>query len=249
MSVPVDESRVALITGAGSGIGRATALALADTGFRIAIADRDMTGAETTRAMITERGGTAATFEVDVLDEASVAAMVAGVISTFGRLDAAVNNAGIGGPRKLLHELGAEDWDLVTGINLRGTFLCMKYEVPHMLERGDASIVNIASELGVVGSASMSAYVASKHGVVGLSRAAALDYGGKIRVNAVCPGAVHTPMVVDLGYDTVAMAANYPIGRLGQPEEIASAVVWLCSPGASFATGGTFVIDGGSSIT
>lgn len=241
--------RVALVTGASSGIGRATALAFAEAGYRVALADHDRPGLEATREQIVGKGGIAASFEVDVSEEASVIAMVEGVIATFGRLDAAHNNAGIGGPRDKVHELSVEDWDRVNDVNLRGVFLCMKYQIPHLLLQEGAAIVNTASELGVVANPAMSSYVASKHGVIGLTKGAALDYGGKIRINAVCPGVVQTPIIEGLNYDVEAVSATYPVGRIGQPEEIASAVVWLCSPGASFTTGAAFVIDGGHSIT
>ena len=246
------EGKVALVTGGASGIGRATALTFAKEGAKLVIADMNEDGGHQTVHMITENGGEATFVRGDVSSATEVAAMITKAVETYGRLDCAHNNAGIGSrPRVLLHELLEENWDRVIGINLKGVWLCMKYEISQMLKQGGGTIVNTASIMGLVGSWSRSgAYNASKHGVVGLTKTAALEYATSgIRVNCVCPGYIRTPLLENLLTSQPEMeapiVARHPIGRMGRPEEIAEAVVWLCSDAASFVTGHTMTVDGG----
>jgi NAD(P)-dependent dehydrogenase (short-subunit alcohol dehydrogenase family) len=242
--------RVALITGASAGMGRAAALAFARASARVAVADVNAPEGEETARLIANAGGHAFFVRTDVANAAAVAAAVAATIATFGRLDFAFNNAGINEEYGPLTDCTEEQWDRILSVNLKGVFLCMREEIPEMLRVGGGAIVNNASIVGLSGSRGTPAYVASKHGVVGLTRAAARDYGTSgIRVNAVCPGAIHTPMYVrregtDPAHDAQIAAAN-PLNRLGQPEEVASAVLWLCSAAAAFVTGHTLVVDGG----
>ena len=244
------KDKVALVTGGGSGIGRATSLAFAREGARVAVADVVLGGAEETARMIEGIGGNAAVFEVDVTKAEDVASLINRVVQTFGRLDCAFNNAGIGGEVAMTAEYPEEDWDRVIDVNLKGVWLCMKYEIPVMEKQGSGAIVNTASIYGLAGSAGYIAYNAAKHGVVGITRTAALEYAlAGIRVNAVCPGYIRTPMTLpgiaanpELGR---RMVSQTPMGRLGEPEEIAGAVVWLCSAAASFVTGHTMTPDGG----
>ncbi len=242
------EGKVALATGSASGIGRATALAFAEQGARVALADIDSDGGHQTLRLIRQKGGEAVFVRADVTRAHEVEALIDEVARTFGGLDYAFNNAGIVGTPSSTVECTEENWDQVIAVNLKGVFLCMKSEIPLMLKRGHGAIVNMSSIAGLVGIRRNIAYVASKHGVVGLTRAAALEYAqAGIRINAVCPGFVRTPI---LKLDTnPAMERHYlaaePMGRLGRPEEIAVAVVWLCSDSASFVTGHTFSVDGG----
>jgi NAD(P)-dependent dehydrogenase (short-subunit alcohol dehydrogenase family) len=241
-------AKTALITGAASGIGRATALAFAQQGARIALADINPEGGHETLDMIRQKGGEGIFIPTDVSRAADVAAMVEDTLSTFGRLDYAFNNAGIVGMPSTTVECTEENWSRVLGVDLKGIFLCMKHEIPVMLNQGYGSIVNSASVVGLIGIRRNISYVASKHGVVGLTRAAALEYAQSgIRINAVCPGYVRTPILL---LETMPeMERHYlaaePVGRLGRPEEIATAVVWLCSDAASFVTGHTLSVDGG----
>jgi NAD(P)-dependent dehydrogenase (short-subunit alcohol dehydrogenase family) len=246
------DGKVALVTGGASGIGRATALALAREGAKLIIADRNDEGGRQTVHIITEQGGDATFVQVDVTQARQVEAMISTTVATYGRLDCAHNNAGVGArPRALLHELTEESWDRVLSINLKGVWLCMKYEIIQMLKQGGGAIVNTASIMGLVGSWSRSgAYNASKHGVVGLTKTAALEYAtAGIRVNAVCPGYIRTPLIEEALTSNPEMeaqiVARHPVGRMGRPEEIAEAVVWLCSDAASFVTGHTMTVDGG----
>jgi NAD(P)-dependent dehydrogenase (short-subunit alcohol dehydrogenase family) len=244
------EGKVMLVTGGGSGIGRATALKLAQEGATVMIADYVQEGGERTVKMIKDSGGTASFIQADVSLAAQVEAMVAKTVQTYGRLDGAFNNAGIEGRMATTVETSEENFDRTIAINLKGVWLCMKYEIPQMLRQGGGSIVNTASVAGLVGSERLPAYNASKHGVVGLTRTAALEYATKnIRVNCVCPGAIRTPMterIIDSGgmSEQEAIAAE-PVGRWGKPEEIAQGVVWLLSDSASFVTGHPMTIDGG----
>ena len=243
--------KVALVTGGSSGIGRATALAFARDGVKVAVADLNIVGGQETVSLITGAGGEACFIEADMGEAASVAAMVKKTVETYGRLDYAHNNAGIEGVLKRTAEQTEEDWAPVIQINLTGVWLCMKYEVPHMLQQGGGAIVNTASGAGLIGVKRMAAYVASKHGVVGLTKTAALEYAKSgIRVNAVCPGVIKTAMVDRVSGNRPdvldKMIAAEPIGRSGQPEEIAEAVVWLCSDAASFVTGHAMAVDGGA---
>jgi NAD(P)-dependent dehydrogenase (short-subunit alcohol dehydrogenase family) len=244
--------KVALVTGGASGIGRATALIFAREGATLVIADMHEEGGQQTVHMIRENGGDATFVQVDVSRAIEVEAMVSATVETYGRLDCAHNNAGIGSrPRVRLHELSEEGWDQVMSINLKGVWLCMKYEILQMLQQGNGAIVNTASIMGLVGSWSRSgAYNASKHGVVGLTKTAALEYAtAGLRVNAVCPGYIRTPLIAEALTSDPEMEAQiiarHPVGRMGRPEEIAEAVVWLCSDAASFVTGHTMTVDGG----
>jgi NAD(P)-dependent dehydrogenase (short-subunit alcohol dehydrogenase family) len=245
--------KVALVTGAASGIGAASALAFAEAGARVAACDRDLAGAEATAKLIGDSGGEACAVAVDVTDGAQVAAMVEEVVARFGRLDCAHNNAGITGASALTADYDTAQWDLVLAVNLTGVFHCLQHELAAMLRTGGGAIVNTASFSGLVAVPRIPAYVASKHGVVGLTRAAAVEYGRKgIRVNAVCPGSTRTPMVDGFsGGDArveEAMAAASPMRRLAEPEEIARTVVWLCSNEASFVNGHALAVDGGAVI-
>jgi NAD(P)-dependent dehydrogenase (short-subunit alcohol dehydrogenase family) len=244
------EGKVMLVTGGGSGIGRATALKLAQEGATVMIVDYVQEGGERTVKMIKDSGGTASFIQADVSLAAQVEAMVAKTVQTYGRIDGAFNNAGIEGRMATTVETSEENFDHTIAINLKGVWLCMKYEIPQMLRQGGGSIVNTASVAGLVGIERLPAYNASKHGVVGLTRTAALEYATKnIRVNCVCPGAIRTPMterIIDSGgmSEQEAIAAE-PVGRWGKPEEIAQGVVWLLSDSASFVTGHPMTIDGG----
>ena len=244
------DGKVALITGAGSGIGRASALAFAREGAKVAVADIVVEGGEETVRMVKEAGGEAFFIKVDVSNAAEVEAMVNAVVDTYGRIDCAYNNAGIEGRLASTDEYPEDVFDKVIDINLTGVWLCMKYELPHMLKQGSGAIVNTASGAGLIGVAGMSAYVASKHGVVGLTKTAALEYAKSgIRVNSVCPGLIQTPMVERITADQPqlgeALVAAEPVGRTGKPEEIAESVVWLSSDAASFVTGHAMSVDGG----
>ena len=249
--------KVAFVTGAGGGIGRATALAFAREGASVVVADVLEQGNQETARMIETAGGRALTVTCDVRRAEDVKAALDRTIDTFGRLDAAFNNAGIEQKPTAAADVTEEEWDRIISIDLRGVFLCMKYEIPLMLKQGGGAIVNTASGAGVKGFPDQAAYVAAKHGVVGLSKAAALDYAGSnIRVNAVCPGIVDTPMMDRFGGGTpegkeralANASAQQPIGRAGKPEEIAAAVLWLCSDAASFVVGTVLVADGGQTV-
>ncbi len=242
--------KVALVTGGSSGIGREVATILAREGARVAVSDITATGGHETVALIRQAGGEAVFFEADVSQPAAVEGLIADVVSTYGRLDCAHNNAGIEGEGAFMADYSAEGWDQVLAINLTGVWLCMKYEISQMLKQGSGAIVNTASAAGLLGFKGGAAYVASKHGVVGLTKTAALEYANSgIRINAVCPGAIDTPMMGRItGGRTRSierMVAGEPAGRMGQPQEVAEAVVWLCSDAASFVTGHAMSIDGG----
>jgi NAD(P)-dependent dehydrogenase (short-subunit alcohol dehydrogenase family) len=246
--------KVALVTGGASGIGRATALTFAREGARLVIADMNEDGGCQTAHLITENGGQAIFVKTDVTQATAVEALISKAVETYGRLDCAHNNAGISGAgiggdlRVLTAESPEERWHQVLAINLTGVWLCMKYEILQMLTQGGGAIVNTASVAGLVGSVGLSAYVASKHGVVGLTKTAALEYAKQgIRVNCVCPGMIQTPMTASALRDPALQAqiAARPSGRVGNPEEVAEAVVWLCSDAASFVTGHTMTVDGG----
>lgn len=242
------EGKVAIITGGSFGIGRATCVAFAKRGAKVVIAD--WIEDQETLNLIQAAGGDAIFVKCDVSSEEDVKNLVEKTINTFGRLDFAFNNAGIEGHKAPVHECTTENWDKTIGINLKGVWLCMKYQIPHMLKTGKGSIVNCASVAGLVGFSGIPAYVASKHGVVGLSKNAALDYAKTgLRVNAVCPGVIRTPMIDRFtGKDKEvekAFESMEPVGRMGEPEEVAEAVVWLCSDGATFVTGQAIAVDGG----
>jgi NAD(P)-dependent dehydrogenase (short-subunit alcohol dehydrogenase family) len=244
--------KAALVTGGGSGLGRASAIALARAGATVTVADVDEQGGKETVTLVFEAGGDADFVRADVTQADEVEAMVDKTVARWGRLDCALNNAGTTGVSAPTADYTLEDWNRALALNLTGVFLCLKYEIPAMLERGGA-IVNMASGAGLVGFAGLPAYVASKHGVVGLTRAAALEYASQgLRVNAICPGSTRTPMLEGfMGGDEQVermMTRAVPLGRLGRPEEIADAVVWLCSDAASFVVGHALAVDGGSVI-
>jgi NAD(P)-dependent dehydrogenase (short-subunit alcohol dehydrogenase family) len=248
------EGKVALVTGGASGIGRATALTFTREGAKLIVADMNEDGGQQTVHMITEQGGEAIFVRTDVSQAVEVQALISKAVETYGRLDCAHNNAGISGfgiagdAYTLTAEYPEERWHQVIAVNLTGVWLCMKYEIPQMLSQGSGAIVNTASVAGLIGSRGLAAYVASKHGVVGLTKTAALEYAQQgIRVNCVCPGVIQTPMTERVLRDPARQAqiTARPMGRVGTPEEVAEAVVWLCSDAASFVTGHTMTVDGG----
>jgi len=244
------EGKVALVTGAASGMGLATAKAFAEAGAAVTLADVNEEGARSAAENLVAAGHKAIGVRCDVSDEAAVATMVEQTVSTFGRLDAAFNNAGVQAPPSDMADEAAEEFDRVNAINLRGVWACMKHELRHMRGQGSGAIVNCSSLGGLVGLPSRAAYHASKHGVIGLTRSAALEYAPRgIRINAVCPGIIDTPMVsamlVSQSEAMKEMMKEQPIGRLGRSDEIAAAVLWLCSPGASFVIGHALAVDGG----
>ena len=245
------DGEVALVTGAGGGIGAATARLFAAEGARVVVVDIDPAGAEGTAAAILADGGEAVGLAVDVTDEAQVEAAVATAVERWGRLDCAHNNAGTSGTPAAFTDLSLHDWDAVVRLNLTGVFLCMKHELRVMAPAGRGAIVNTSSGAGVIGFPSLPHYVASKHGVLGLTKTAAQEYARSgIRVNAICPGTTDTPMMQafiggDPGIEKM-MKRTVPTGELGRPEQIAEAVVWLCSDRASFVNGDTMLVDGGT---
>ena len=246
------DGKTALVTGGGSGIGRAASLAYAREGARVVVVDVNVESGEETVQQIKESGGDAILVHADVSKPEDTQAMVTKAVEAFGSLDCAFNNAGISGGRDRLFtaDYREEDWDRVININLKGVWLCMKAEIPQMLKQGSGAIVNTASIAGLAGLSGTVAYVAAKHGVTGLTKAAAVEYATSgIRVNAVCPGYIQTPLVRPIFEENAGMeervASRHPMGRLGAPEEIAQAVVWLSSDTASFVTGHNMPVDGG----
>jgi NAD(P)-dependent dehydrogenase (short-subunit alcohol dehydrogenase family) len=244
------DGKVGFITGAGSGIGRATSKIFAREGARLVLADVVEEGGHETLRMVKEVGAEAIFVRTDVSKSKDVDAAVAKAVETFGRLDCAFNNAGIGGQSRLLHEYSEEDWNRMIAINLTGVWLCMKAELIQMLKQGSGAIVNTSSIMGLTGAIRVPAYTAAKHGVAGLTKAAALEYGRHgIRVNAVCPAPIYTPMIMATFEKRPDVEQRYarsePLKRLGQPEEVGEAVAWLCSDRASYVTGLPMPVDGG----
>ena len=245
------DGEVALVTGAGGGIGAATAHLFAAEGARVVVVDIDRAGAESVATAIVDAGGEAVGLAADVTDEGQVEAAVALAVERWGRLDCAHNNAGTSGTPAAFTDVTLEDWDAVVRLNLTGVFLCLKHELRVMAPAGRGAIVNTSSGAGVIGFPSLPHYVASKHGVLGLTKTAAQEYARSgIRVNAVCPGTTDTPMMQafiggDPGIEKM-MKATVPTGELGRPEQVAEAVVWLCSERASFVNGDTMLVDGGT---
>ncbi len=247
------EGQVALVTGAGSGMGLATARAFADAGASVVLADWHEAAVHAAADALVTAGSTAIAIHCDVSDEAQVAAMVEQAVATFGRLDAAFNNAGVQSPVAETADASGEDFDRVHAINLRGVWSCMKYELRQMRKQESGAIVNNSSLGGLVGIAGRAAYHATKHGVLGLTKSASLEYASRgIRINAVCPGIIDTPMVAGmLATQAEAMKElmkDVPIGRLGRAEEVAAAVLWLCSRSASFVIGQALAVDGGYTV-
>src|SRR5438270_10371396 len=244
------DGKVALVTGGGSGIGRATALAFAREGAQVVIGNRNVERGEETVAMIRKAGGTASFKRTDVLVTTEIEALVDHAVKTYGRLDLAFNNAGVEGDVKPLIEQTEANYDAVMDVNVKGVWLSMKYEIPRMLEQGGGAIVNCSSVAGLIGFPGIGIYIASKHAVIGLTKTAALEFSGKgIRINAVNPAVIDTEMVDRLA-DGMNMKKNdlstlHPIGRIGRVEEVAEAVLWLCSGKSSFVTGHSLIVDGG----
>ena len=243
------KDKVALITGGSSGIGRAVALAWAREGAKVVVSDVDRGGGEETVEQVRTAGGEAIFIAADVGKPEECEALVRGAVEKFGRLDIACNNAGIGGPQAPTADYPLDGWAQVIGINLSGVFYGMKYQLPAMLKNGGGAIINMASILGAVGFAGAPAYAAAKHGVVGLTQTAALEYSAQgVRINAVGPGFIHTPMISALEDNKAVndmLVAAHPIGRLGRAEVVAELVLWLSSEKASFVTGAYYPVDGG----
>lgn len=245
--------KVILVTGGVSGIGRATAALSAKEGAKVVVVDLSAEGGEETVRQLKEDGHQALFVKADISKADEDESMIAQTIEAYGRLDCAVNSAGIGGVQRLLTEYTEENWDSVLGVNLKGMWLCMKYEILQMLRQGGGAIVNIASLAALRGAPRTVAYAASKHGVLGLTRTGAVEYGrAGIRINAICPGHIYTPafnswLATAPEQETVLVARN-PLGRLGQPEEIAEAAVWLCSDAAKYVNGHSLVVDGGFTV-
>lgn len=245
------ESKIVLVTGGNSGLGKAIAIAFAREGAKVALAARRAAEGEATLAAIRETGGEAIFIEADVSKTDQVETMIETCVAEFGGLDCAVNNAGILGTEFVpVAEYDEAVWDQVIDINLKGVFLCMKYQIPRMLARGGGAILNMSSVAGLKGGRVGSAYYASKHGVIGLTKAAAIEYASQgIRVNAVCPAVIETPMAEAAFQQDAELEARiigmHPVGRLGEPGEVAATVLWLCSDKASFVTGIAHPVDGG----
>jgi NAD(P)-dependent dehydrogenase (short-subunit alcohol dehydrogenase family) len=244
------ENQVALVTGAGSGMGLATAIAFAESGAAVTLADIKLETARSAAERLVAAGHKAIGVRCDVADEKEVAAIIEQTVSRFGRLDAAFNNAGVQSPAVETADATSEEFDRVNTINLRGVWSCMKYELLQMRKQGSGAIVNCSSIGGLIGLPGRAVYHASKHGVIGLTRSAALEYAARgIRINAVCPGTIETPMVTEMlakePHTMREILRDQPIGRLGRPEEIATAVLWLCGPGSTFVIGHALAVDGG----
>lgn len=243
------DNKVALITGAASGIGRECAIALAREGAKIVVSDVAENGGNETVQMVKDAGSDAIFVKTDVANPEEVEALVQKAVDQFGGLHIAVNNAGISGEPSMTADYSIEGWQKVIDINLSGVFYGVKYQIPAMLNSGGGSIINMASILGAVGFATAPAYVAAKHGIVGLTQTAALEYSAQgVRINAVGPGFIRTPLISDLEEDEASndmLVSLHPLGRLGEPEEVAALVLWLASDQASFVTGAYYPVDGG----
>jgi NAD(P)-dependent dehydrogenase (short-subunit alcohol dehydrogenase family) len=257
MTVSTDGARfagkVAFVTGAASGIGRATAVAFASAGATVVVADVSEEGNQETAQVIEDQGGRVLAVRCDVTNGQDIKAALDRSLDAFGRLDIAFNNAGVEQPVGPAAEVSEQEWDRIVDINLRGVFLCMKHEIPLLLQQGGGAIVNTSSGAGVTAVKGQAAYTAAKHGVVGLTKAAALDYAqANIRINAVCPGIIDTAMMQRFTGDSAEgrqrVIGQEPVGRMGTPEEIAGAVLWLCSDAAAFVVGHALVMDGGQTV-
>ena len=243
------DGKVALVTGAGQGIGEAAALLMAREGAKVVVAEIDESTGERTVQQIVNNGGQALFVRTDVSHEESIKHLVAAALHHYGRVDCALNNAGFGNEMKLTAELDAADWDRVHGVCLRGVFLCMKHEIPAMLAGGGGAIVNTSSNAALRAVVSQSAYCAAKAGLIGLSRNAAVEYAARgIRVNVICPGLIRTPSIIKFEQQGIdwSTRVNMPLGRPGEPAEVAEAAVWLCSSRSSYVTGQVLSVDGGS---
>lgn len=242
------EGKVAIVTGGTFGIGRATVMALVKRGAKVAVAD--WIEEDSVLKEIAVLGGTGIFIKCDVSKNSGVEAMISQTIKTFGKIDIAVNNAGIEGASAPTHECTEENWDKTININLKGVWFCMKHEIPFMLKQGKGAIVNVASVAGLIGFPGLPAYVVSKHGIIGLTKTAALENAKLgIRINAVCPGVIRTAMIDRVTGKDKMVEKQYesmePVGRMGSPEEVAEAIVWLCSDASSFVTGHAMAVDGG----
>ena len=251
--MPSFDGKVAIVTGAANGIGLATASAFAALGASVLLADIDIERGEAAATQIADKGGVASFIRTDVSNSSDVRAMVAAAVERYGRLDYAHNNAGIVGAGATVVDMPEETWNQGIGVMLTGVFLCLKYEIPAILEQGGGAIVNTSSGAGIIGFPTMANYVAAKHGVIGLTKTAALEFATSgVRINAVCPGTARSRMVDEwIGGDPAQeaeVAALHPIGRIAEAEEIAAAVLWLCSDSASFMIGHALVVDGGYTI-